>query len=112
MKKIIVFSLALVLMCSVLCAFSNPKSEMYAMTTVVTEVDAKADKVVCIDFNGNEWEFEGAEDWFVGAMATMIMNDCGTPIIYDDEIISVRYDGWLDGSWGWDGQQEIIIIEK
>ena len=42
------------------------------------------------DFNGNIWIFEGIEDWFIGDICAMMMDNNGTDIIYDDIIISVQ----------------------
>ncbi len=69
----------------------------YAQMTVVVEIDSENDEVVCEDFNGMLWAFSGCEEWQVGDIATMIMNDNGTPLIYDDVIVHINYDGWLDG---------------
>lgn len=69
--------------------------KFYPMTTVVVELEEENDTVVCADFNGNEWGFEGIEDWLVGDIASLIMCDNGTPEIEDDIICSVRYDGYL-----------------
>lgn len=69
----------------------------YALTTQVVQVDYENDLVVCQDFNGNLWEFSGCEDWMYGDIASLVMNDCGTPEIYDDEIVSARYSGYFDG---------------
>ena len=85
MKRLVMMVMVLVMMAMVLCGCNAPKGEQYAMTTVVVELDENNDEVICIDFNGNEWVFEGVEDWMVGDIASMVMNDCGTPIIYDDE---------------------------
>lgn len=71
------------------------KSNLYPMTTVVTELNQEKDEVICIDFNGNEWVFDGVEDWLVGDIASMIIDDCGTTDIHDDKIVSVKYDGWF-----------------
>lgn len=69
----------------------------YALTTQVVQLDYENDLVVCEDFNGNLWEFSGCEDWMYGDIASLVMNDMGTPSIYDDEIISARYSGYFDG---------------
>lgn len=77
---------------------AQPVTEnIYALTTQVVQVDYENDVVVCQDFNGDLWVFEGCEDWLYGDIASMVMNDKGTPIKYDDEIVSVRYGGWFDG---------------
>lgn len=69
----------------------------YALTTVVEKVDREKDTVTCMDFNGNLWEFYGAEDWQKDDIASLLMYDNNTPeTIYDDIIVNVRYDGWMD----------------
>lgn len=67
----------------------------YALTTVVEKVDYKKDTVTCIDFNGNLWEFYGVEDWQKDDIASLLMDNKGTPEIYDDVIVKSYYDGWL-----------------
>lgn len=69
----------------------EPKPQLYPSTAVVVSVDRENDVVVCVDGNGEEWQFTKANDWFVGDLVSMLMNDKGTPSIYDDEIVSVRY---------------------
>lgn len=78
---------------------ASTSDNLYALTTKVVALDYENDTVQCEDFNGNIWEFYGCEDWAVGDVASMVMNDKGTEIIYDDEIESVRYNGWFEG-WG------------
>lgn len=63
----------------------------YALTTQVVAINRSDDIVVVEDGNGNLWQFYGSEDWEVGDCASLIMSDCGTAEIYDDEIISARY---------------------
>ena len=70
----------------------------YALTTQVVQVDYENNVVVCQDFNGNLWEFSDTEDWMYGDIASLVMNDMGTPEIYDDEIVAPpRYSGYFDG---------------
>lgn len=80
----------------------------YPLTTVVTEVSET--EVSAMDFNGNIWNFPNeAEDWMVGDVCAMIMDNNGTSDIYDDTIVSTRYSGWLDGKWGY---PETIVMEN
>lgn len=72
------------------------KSHIYPMSGIVTKVNRQEDRVVVTDSTGNEWEFDGAEDWHTDDIAAMIMKDNGTEEIYDDEIIDVQYDGWVE----------------
>ena len=69
----------------------------YALTTVVSKLDTENDAVVCYDSTGNSWVFHGIEDWEIGDICSMLMNDKGTPEIYDDEIVATRYGGHLVG---------------
>jgi antirestriction protein len=73
------------------------KAENYALTTIVISLDYENDLVQCEDFNGNLWEFEGCEDWVIGDIASLLMNDRGTEKIYDDTIIDARYSGYFEG---------------
>ena len=69
--------------------------ETYPATGIITTV-AK-DFYVFTDFNGNEWTInDDPEDWVCGDRIAVIMSDKGTPeSIYDDEVISTRYCGWV-----------------
>ena len=93
MKKAIV---ALVMMIIVSIAIGT-YAEQYPTTMIVNELDYDENIVICIDFNGNEWAFEEIEDWCIGDIASMIMDDMGTELIYDDTIIMVRYSGYVEG---------------
>jgi hypothetical protein len=66
------------------------------MTGIVVELETETDSVVFEDFNGNLWAFEGIEDWFVGDTVAAVMADHGTRTIHDDEIVSVKYCGYIE----------------
>ncbi len=74
----------------------------YPTTTVVTEVNAETVKVKT--FSGIEYTMSGdGEDWLEGDLASLIMEENGTPDdITDDNIIVARYSGWIDDwkEWG------------
>ena len=70
---------------------------LYGLTTVVFNVSYSTDIVTVKDFNGNLWQFDGAENWVEGDICTLIMNSKGTIEIKDDTIISVRYSGYFEG---------------
>lgn len=76
---------------------SSVKSSVYPLTTKVVMVDYSTDVVWCKDYNGNVWEFYGCEDWAIGDVASLLMNDNGTENISDDEIMSARYQGTFEG---------------
>ena len=93
----IIFTIAMTIMVIIiivlLTACGTPAEE-YAMSVHVVECDTRADVIVLEDCNGNLWEWEGVEDWQEGDCAACVMSDNGTPSIYDDEIISLRYERW------------------
>jgi len=100
MKKFAVIVLIVVLvstLCGMLMNQLLNSADSYALTTEVVELDRENDIVVCEDFNGNLWEFYGCEDWQIDDIASLLMNDNGTPTIYDDEIVSARYNGTFEG---------------
>lgn len=68
----------------------------YPKTAVVVAFGVRDDLVVAEDANGQRWCFTGIEDYCIGDMVSMIMDDMGTDIIYDDEIVNVRYSGYWD----------------
>ena len=85
---------------------------IYPQTFAVVEVDAENDLVVCVDTCGNEWAFDGAEDWQRGDMVSAIMSDMGTSdYIYDDEFVSVKYSGYFHDTFGWDGSVDMPIVD-
>ena len=79
---------------------SYDERDLYALTTVVAEVDRECNTVYCVDCNGEEWAFWGCEDWEEGDIASLLMYTSGTPIIYDDAILDVKYGGYFEA---WEG---------
>ena len=71
-------------------------SHIYPMSGIVTEVNHQEDYVIVTDSIGNEWKFDGAEDWHTDDIAAMIMDDNETEEIYDDKIIDIHYIGWIE----------------
>lgn len=67
------------------------KRNIYALSTTVCSVDKLNDIVTFKDGNGNLWTYDGVEDWELGDTSALVMNDNGTDIVYDDEIINARY---------------------
>lgn len=77
---------------------SNPATAIYATTFVVTETRTADDLVIITDMtSGHQYSFAGIEDWERGCVVACIMSDNGTEnYIYDDQILTVKYDGWID----------------
>lgn len=82
-----------ILMGIVACA----SAEEYPQTFVVDLVNREQNYMVLVDFNGNEWIWEGVEDFDCGDIVAAIMEERGTPTIYDDEIVMIRYAGYMEG---------------
>lgn len=58
----------------------------------ITEV--QDDVVVGVDANGFEWSFsEEGNDYMTDDLCSVVYDDKGTEIIFDDEIVSHRYVG-------------------
>lgn len=72
-------------------------AEIYPQTFVVDLVNHEQDFMILVDFNGNEWIYNDVEDFDCGDIIAAIMEECGTPTIYDDEIIMIRYAGYMEG---------------
>lgn len=89
MKKM--FALALVLV----SLFSVASAEIYPAVGVVTDLDYEHDLVIFEDYNQNLWIFEGIEDWDIGDISALLMDDMETESIYDDMILLARYAGFM-----------------
>lgn len=95
-----------------LLSLFNLHYNLYANSFAVVEVTE--DYVLCVDFSGNEWAFDNVtDDWFEGDIVSCIMCDMGTEEIYDDEIVTADYSGWVAGAWGydWESGEEIVYFE-
>lgn len=93
MKKFITIAILFTLV----LIFSTARAEIYPQTFVVGNVDYEHDIMTLVDCNENEWECYGIEDYNIGDIIAAIMNDNNTEIIFDDEIIDLRYAGYMEG---------------
>ena len=89
-------------MCQVDAAERQP-ANLYPQTFIVVSVDSYENLVTIKDFNGYTWQFWGAEDWIENDICSAIMDNRGTESIFDDEVVSVRYSGWIENpnDWGY-----------
>lgn len=65
----------------------------------VTAVTYKANgyEVTFADGVGRQWSWlDDSGDWFTGDFVAVIMDDNGTPTVYDDRVLDARYVGYLD----------------
>lgn len=92
MTKTLTITITIIL----LCAIAVPAcASLYPTVCVVTDLDYENDLVIIEDCTGNLWVFEGIEDWDLGDIVGLIMNDMETPTIEDDEIVMMRYCGYM-----------------
>lgn len=85
--------LGLAAFCGVKASAAQTVSATYPQTFVVDSVDYTADSVTLRTSAGFLFQFSGVEDWAPGDMAAAIMDDNGTPEIFDDIILRTRYTG-------------------
>lgn len=69
--------------------------EYYALAGKVIQIDYSTDEVFFMDGVGFIWSFFGIEDWSIGDIVACVMCDNNTEDIFDDIIISVRYNGQI-----------------
>lgn len=77
-------------------AAPTPKANTYYPGLLrITEV--QDDVVVGVDANGFEWSFsEEGNDYMADDLCSVVYDDKGTEIIFDDEIVAHRYVGTID----------------
>ena len=95
--KIAIIATAITIVLIALCGVAT--SEIYPETAKVVEVNYDTDTVTVETFTGFLFSFYGCEDWTVGDCASLIMEDNGTELVYDDEIIMAQYGGWELVNW-------------
>ena len=97
MKKVAI-SLMIALLIFVMCvmvAHAEEEPNFYAKVGIIFRMNYEEDIVYVVDFFGEEWSFFGCEDWDIGDFVAAVMDTMGTELIYDDEIVSVTYNGWI-----------------
>lgn len=72
-------------------------SNFHSRVAMVTEIDTENNLITVTCGNGNIFSFyTDIEDWCCGDLCSLIMYDKGTDIVYDDIIVSARYDGYVE----------------
>lgn len=71
------------------------KSQMYPECGVIIKIDKRRNTVTFQTQNGNMFAFYGTEDFLVGDLVAVIMDDNGTPKVSDDKIMDVKYSGYI-----------------
>lgn len=67
----------------------------YTRTGLIVDLDYDTDTVTVVDGCGFAWQFTGCEDYCVGDLVEMLMQEAGDPKnIFDDAIYSTCYAGF------------------
>lgn len=69
---------------------------LYAQTGIITEINRYSDFVTVTVANGNQFGFYGSIDYEEGDFCSMVMDTCGTEIVFDDVVVDTKYDGYLE----------------
>lgn len=109
--KFLVSLLAIIALVALVCNFAMCAcAEQYPRLFIVTNLDYDNDIVTFTDLNGEEWEWIGVEDWMVDDFAAAIMDDNGTPVIYDDTIVKIYYEGDITNWLAWDEEPTLYLL--
>ena len=78
----------------------------YPETGIITSIDFADDYSSCLleitVANGNIFSYYSEDcDWWYNDIVSMIMDDKGTDIVYDDEILMIQYSGRLEHFEQW-----------
>lgn len=89
----------LIAVCIMFAVCYNEWSNRYPLAGIITNVDS-SDGEYRIEFkcsNGHHFVFYSEDgDWQENDSVAVIMNSRGTPKVFDDSIVQVRYAGHLD----------------
>lgn len=92
-EKATITTIIVVLTIFVLCMFcgtARDNGRIYHKSAEVIGVDYTTDEVVCVDAEGNEWAFYGADEYMEGDAIVCVMYDNNTEATEDDIIANVR----------------------
>lgn len=81
---------AIVMLVAILCSFGIFYPQLFMV------VDYDDDMVIVETVNGDVYGFYDHADWEVGDLCAAVMYNNMTDEIWDDEILGVRYVGFLD----------------
>lgn len=93
MKKVLI-TLTTIILVTTMGGFisSAQETDFYPLTAIITNVDGN--EVTATSINGNLWQFINDEEYYEeGDMVSLLIDDKGTDLVFDDEIIKVHYCG-------------------
>lgn len=95
---LLVMSIIVIMLCTALTINNIIQAKriptnLYPMTAKVFQIDRERDVATVTNFAGESFEFRGVEDFEIGDVVSLIMDDNGTPNIRDDKIVDIKYSG-------------------
>ena len=105
MKKVItlIIMALIVVTIAINAKAEDPTHEVYPRAMEIVEFERNTDTVVCVDAVGLEWAFYGIEDWSIGDVVIVMLDNNGTPETMVDDIITDTIfsgyrnpDSWFD----------------
>ena len=92
--KVMLAIMMMMVLFSLVCIAVAEPATTYIKMSVVVACDEETEEITVIDTTGNYWIFYG-NDWCIGDIAILLMNDANTETLYDDEIIETYYGGHM-----------------
>lgn len=83
-----IFTLAIALFVSINFSY-------YSTIGRVVGFDRDSDTIYIETTDGNIWEYEEIQDWMIDDLCSMVFCDNGTSEVYDDEVVYMRYIGYI-----------------
>ena len=90
MKKIICFTLAIIILITV-CAMTIKTNNNEYYTKNVKVVEINNDEIITVDNNGNLWAFYDNNNFSINQNLVIRLNTNNTTTIYDDIIEGIDY---------------------
>lgn len=94
MKKALI-TLTTIILVTTMGGFISSAQEttnFYPLTAIITNVNGT--EITATSINGNLWQFLDDEEYYEkGDMVSLLMDDKGTDLVFDDEIVKVHYCG-------------------
>lgn len=88
-------STLLFILATIISLGGNPFTEecqIYPLSVQITDLNYEDDTITFTDFRGENWVYIGCEDWEIGDNANLIMYNNMTSEIYDDIILTIKYE--------------------
>jgi hypothetical protein len=91
MKQAMILILIFAFLFSAFLLSSSPSREStHTYTAKVQVIESNDNVYTVVDANGDVWEFESDNHYFINEVLTVRFDTMNTDTIYDDEIISIK----------------------